>query len=76
MTVIESLRVFLNVVSDRRYVRVFELLVHLGARACMVVLLRVLRARNLLLLRVPSCLVAAAVHRISVKFPFRSSRDF
>ena len=50
--------------------RVFELLVYLGARACIVVLLGALRAHNFLLLRLPSCLVAAAVYRVSVKFPF------
>ena len=50
--------------------RVFELLVHLGAGAYIVILLRALRIRNLLLLRLPSCLVAAAVYRVSVEFPF------
>ena len=56
--------------------RVFKLLVYLGARAHTAVLLRALRARDLLLLKGPSCLRAAAVYRVSVEFPFRSSRYF
>jgi hypothetical protein len=74
VTIIESLRVFLNVIGDCGCVRVFKLLAYLGARAYTVVLLRALYVRNLLLLRVPSCLVAAAVYRVSVEFPFRLSR--
>ena len=70
MTVIEGLRVFLNIIGDCGCVRVFELLVYLGIGACTVVLLRALRARNLSLLRVPSCLIAAAVYRVSIEFPF------
>ena len=50
--------------------RVFKLLVYLGTRAYTVVLLGALRAYNLLLSRLPSCLVAAAVYRVSVEFLF------
>ena len=76
-TVVEGVNVFLNVVSDYgRCARVFELLAHLGAGACTAVLLRVLRTYNLLLLRVPSCLIAVAVYRVFVEFPSRSLRDF
>ena len=67
---------FFNIIGDYRCARVFKLLVHLGAGACMAVLLGALRARNLLLLEGPSCLKAAAVYRVSVEFPFRLSRDF
>ena len=49
---------------------------YLSARACTAILLRALRARDLSLLEGPSCLRAAAVHKISIEFPFRSSRDF
>ena len=71
MTVIEGVNISLNVIGDyNRYIRVFKLLIHLGARAYIVVLLRALRACNFLLLRLPSCLIAAAVHRVSVEFPF------
>ena len=77
MTVIEGVNIFLNIISDySRCVRVFKLLAYLGARACTAVLLGALCARNLLLLEGPSCLGAAAVHRVSVEFPFRSSRCF
>ena len=50
--------------------RVFELLVYLGAGACIVVLLRALRAYNLLLLKLPSSFIAVAVYRVSIEFPF------
>ena len=71
ITVIEGVNISLNVIGDcSRCIRVFELLVHLSAGACIIVLLRALHARNLLLLRLPSCLIAAAVHRVSVEFPF------
>ena len=71
MTVVESINVSLNVVSDySRCIRVFKLLVYLNAGAYIVVLLRALHTCNLLLLRLPSCLIAAAVYRVSVEFPF------
>jgi hypothetical protein len=76
MTIVKGLRVFLNIISDCGCVRVFKLLVHLGAGACIVILFRALRACNLLLSRVPSCLIAAAVYRVSVEFPFKSLRNF
>ena len=77
MTVIEGLRVFLNIVGDcSRCVRVFKLLVYLGAGARTAILLRALRARDLSLLKGPFCLGVAAVYKVSVEFPFRSSRDF
>jgi hypothetical protein len=76
MTVIEGIYVFLNVVSDYRYIKVFKLLAHLGAGAYIVVLLKALCIRNLLLLRLPSCFIAAAVYRVSVKFLFKSLQDF
>ena len=71
MTVIKGVNVSLNIVGDySRYVRVFELLVYLGTGAYIVVLLKALRVYNLLLLRLPSCLIVAAVHRVSVEFLF------
>jgi hypothetical protein len=56
--------------------RVFKLLAYLGARAYTVVLFRALYTHNLLLSRVPSCLIAAAIYRVSVEFLFKSSRNF
>ena len=76
VTVVEGVNIFLNIISNCKYTRVFELLIHLGARACTAVLLGALYARDLLLLKRPSCLGAAAVYRVSVEFPFRSSRCF
>ena len=77
MTVIKGVNISLNVVSDySRCVRVFKLLIYLSAGACIVVLLKALHAYNLLLLRLPSCLIAAAVYRVFVKFPFWLSRNF
>ena len=71
VTVIEGVNVSLNIISDcNRCTRAFKLLVHLGTRACIVILLKALRAYNLLLLRLPSCLIAAAIYRVSIEFPF------
>ena len=71
MTVIEGVNISLNIISDcSRCIRVFKLLVYLGIGACIVILFRVLRAYNLLLLKLPSCLVAAAVYRVFIEFPF------
>ena len=71
MTVVEGINISLNIIGDySRCIRVFKLLVHLGTRAYTVVLLGALRAYNLLLSRLPSCLVAAAVYRVSVEFLF------
>ena len=75
-TVIEGVCVFLSVASNCRCVRVFELLVHLGVRACSAVLPKGLYCRNLLLLEGPSCLSATAVYKVFVEFPFRLLRDF
>ena len=71
VTIIKGINVSLNIISDyNRYTRVFKLLVYLGTKACMIVLLGALCTHNFLLLRLPSCLIAAAVHRVSVEFPF------
>jgi hypothetical protein len=74
MAVVEGVCVFLS--GDRRYTRVFKLLVHLGIRAYLAVLPRGLYYRNLLLLEGPSCLYATAFYKVSVEFLFRLSRDF
>ena len=66
-TVKEGVNVFLNVVSDRRYIRV-ELLLHLASRARAAVLLRVLRGRNFSLLEGPSYFSATAFYRVAVGF--------
>ena len=71
VTVIEGVNISLNVVSNyNRYAKVFKLLVYLNTRVYIVILLGALRARNFSLLRVPSCLIAAAVHRVFIEFPF------
>ena len=71
MTIIEGVNVFLNIISDcSRCIKVFKLLIYLNTRACIVILLGALYARNLLLLRVPSCLIVATIYRVSVEFPF------
>ena len=53
--------------------RVFELPVHLGARARSAVLSGRLYTWDLLLLKGPSCLIATAFHKVSIGFPYRSS---
>ena len=71
MTIIEGINVSLNIVSNySRCVKVFKLLVYLGIRARIVVLLGALYVCNLLLLRLPSCLIAAAVYKVFIEFPF------
>jgi len=75
-TIIEGVCVFLRVVGDYRYIRVFELLAHLGVGARSAILPRGLYCRNLSLLEGPSCLSATAFHKVFVEFPFRLSRDF
>ena len=74
ITIIKSVYVFLS--GNYRYMRVFKLLVHLGIRAYLAVLPRDLYCRNLLLLEGPSCFGATAFYKVSIEFPFRSSRDF
>ena len=68
-TIIEGVCVFLSVAGNRRCVRVFKLLVHLGIRAYLAVLPRGLYCRNLLLLEGPSYLYATAFYKVSVEFP-------
>ena len=69
IAVVEGVYVFLSVASNRRYARVFKLLVYLGIRAYLAVLPRGLYCRNLLLLEGPSCLYATAFYKVSVEFP-------
>ena len=77
ITVIEGVNISLNVIDDySRYTRVFKLLVYLDTEAHTVVLFRALYTRNLLLLRLPSCLIAVAIHRVSIKFPFLAVAKF
>ena len=71
ITVVKGINVSLNVISDySRCVRVFKLLVYLSIRAYIVVLLGALRACNLLLLKLLSCLIAAAIYRVFIEFLF------
>ena len=72
--VVEGVYIFLS--GNYRYIRVFKLLVHLGIRARSAILSRSLYYRNLSLLGGPFYLCATDVHRVSIEFPFRSSRDF
>ena len=76
VTAAEGIYVFLSVASDRRYARVFKLLVHLGIRAYSAILPRGLYYRNLLLLEGPSCLSATAFYKVFMEFLFRLLRDF
>ena len=75
MTIVEGIDVFLDIAGGHRYTRVFEFMVYLGARAHLVVLFGHLYVYNLLLLEGPSCLIATAFYKVSVGFPFRSSRN-
>ena len=71
VTGIEGINISLNIISDcSRCIKIFKLLVYLGTKACTVILFKALHAHNLLLLRLLFCLIAVAVHKVSVKFPF------
>jgi len=74
ITIIKGVCVFLS--GNRRCVRVFKLLKHLGIRACSAVLPRGLYYRNLSLLEGPSCLYTTAFYKVSIEFLFKLSRDF
>jgi len=76
MAVIKGVCVFLSVTSNRRYIKVFKLLAHLGIRTYSAILPKGLIYRNLSLLEGPFYLSATAFYRVSIEFPFRSSRDF
>ena len=62
----EGIYIFLS--GNRRYIRVFKLLVYLGIRARSAVLPRGLYYCNLSLLEGPSCLYATAFYKVSVEF--------
>ena len=71
VTIIKGINISLNIVNDcSRCIRVFKLLIYLSAGAYTVVLFRALRVYNLLLLRLPSCLIVVAVYGVSVEFLF------
>ena len=72
-TIIEGVNVFLNIAGSHRCIKVFKLMVYLGTRARSVVLFRYLYIYNLLLLEGPSCLIATAFYKVSVRFLFRLS---
>ena len=67
--VVEGICVFLS--GNRRYTRVFKLLVYLGIRARLAILPRGLYYRNLSLLEGPFYLYATAFYKVSVEFLFR-----
>ena len=74
ISVIKGICVFLS--GNYRYIRVFKLLIHLGIRARLAILPRGLYYRNLSLLEGPSYLNTTAFYKVSIEFPFRSSRSF
>ena len=69
ITIIKGICIFFS--GNYRYIRVFELLAHLGIRARSAILPRCLYYRNLSLLEGPSCLSATAFYRVYVEFLFR-----
>jgi len=74
VSVIKGIYIFLS--GNRRYIRVFKLLVHLGIRARLAILPRGLYCRNLLLLEGPSYLNSTAFYKVSTEFLFRLLRSF
>ena len=76
MTIVKGVNVFFDVVGGYRCTKVFELLAHLDAGACLVVLFGYLYNWSLLLLKGPSCLSVTASHKMSIRFPFRLLQNF
>ena len=74
--IVKDVYIFLNVASNHKYTRVFKLLAYLGVRAHPAVLPKDLYYYNLSLLEGFFCLKATAFYRVSVEFPFMSSRGF
>ena len=73
-TIVEGVCDF-DIASSCGCVKVFKLLLHLGAGACTAILLENLYGCNFLLLKGPFCLGATAVYKVFVEFLYRSSRD-
>ena len=67
-SIIKGICVFLSVASNRRYIKVFKLLVNLSIKAYSAVLPRGLYYYNLSLLKRLSCLNATAFYKVSVEF--------
>ena len=68
MTIIKGVNVFFDVAGGCRCTRVFELTLHLDARAYSVVLFGYLYGWDLLLLKGPSCLNVTAFYKVPVGF--------
>ena len=69
--VIKGIYIFFN--GNRKCIRVFKLLKHLGIRAYLAILPKGLYYRNLLLLKGPSCLGTTAFYKVPIGFLFKSS---
>jgi len=76
ITIIDGIYIFLSVISNYRYIKVFKLLVHLGIMAYLAILPRGLYYYNLLLLEGPSYLSIMAFYKVFMEFLFRLLRDF
>ena len=76
MTVIKYIDVFFDIAGGYRCIKVFKLLAHLGAKACLVILFRCLYGWSLLLLEGLSCFNITTSHKVSVGFPFRLLQNF
>jgi len=68
--VVKGVYIFFSVISNRRYIKVFKLLAHLGIGVYLAVLPKGLYCYNLLLLKGPSCLKATAFYKVFIEFLF------
>ena len=75
VTIVEGVCNF-DVAGGYGCARVFKLLLHLSAGACMAILLGHLYNCNFFLLEGPSCFKATAVYKVFIGFLYKSSRDF
>jgi len=71
VTIIKGIYIFPNIVSDCKYIKVFQFLVYLNARTCIANLPKGLYTCNFLLLKGPSCFKAMVVYKVFIEFLFK-----
>jgi len=71
ITIVEDIYIFLSVISDHNYIKVFKLLTHLSIKTYLAILPKGLYYYNLLLLKGPFCFKVMAFYKVSVEFLFK-----
>jgi len=71
IAIIKGIYIFLSIISNYKYIKVFKILIHLGVGAYLAILPKGLYYYNLLLLERPFYFEATAFYKVSVEFPFK-----